>query len=183
MPRPVKMTRPQTQSKIEARASEVNLMKLKLVFFFAITLLSQTAFGQCATGINAGGGACIPPDAPGMPGYQQQPPVQVRPVWRDQWGALALNEGTGEAGFVDHLSSRREAKKSALAYCRANGSSNCKIMLTFHNQCAAVAQGESAGFARGPDQKVTEKGALAHCGKSKPCKIIYSACNYPDRIR
>ena len=159
-------------------------MKLNIIIFLLLSLTTQLAFSQCATGVNAGGGACIPPDAPGMPGFQQtRNPTKIQPIWIDQWGALALDESTGQAGFVDHQSNLDEAKETALAYCRMNGSANCEIMLTFHNQCAAVAQGERASFARGPDQKETEEDALSHCGSSKPCKIIYSACSYPKRVK
>lgn len=161
------------------------MIKLKVVLFILMILVSRSVLSQCATGVDTGGGACIPPDAPGMPDYQPppNPQRQVQPAWVDQWGAFAVDEKTGQAGSVEDQPSQRKANEMALADCGMHGSSNCQVLLSFHNQCGVVVQGELVAYARGPDQRETEKNALAHCGTSRSCKIVYSACSYPKRIR
>lgn len=152
-------------------------------------LYTPIAWSQCSTGVDTGGGGCVPPDAPGMPGYQgnanqQQQAPQPQAVWADRWGAIAVDNNTGQAGTIEGQESESKANQIALAYCRQNGSKNCQIILSFHNQCAAVALGGGgAGHAGSPTQQAAEQIAITECGHGDACKIVYSKCSYAERIR
>jgi hypothetical protein len=121
-----------------------------------------------------------------MPGYDTNKAAQEpQPVWADQWGAIALDSGTGQAGTVTNKNSERDAKNGALGDCGRNGASNCKIMLTYYNQCAAVAFG--AGFSSMQSDASLDKAkdtALSRCeAKGASCKIVYTGCSVARRVR
>jgi len=162
---------------------------IKAITILALTvgIYASPAWSQCSTGVDTGGGACIPPDAPGIPGYQgntsaQQAP-QPRAVWADRWGAIAIDMKTGQAGTIEGQENKLKATQTALAYCAQNGSKNCEVILSFHNQCAAVTMGRLMGYSDGPTQEVAEQTAISRCGEGASCKIVYSKCSYAERIR
>lgn len=147
-----------------------------------IALTCGQAFAQCATGVDTGGGGCIPPDAPGMPGYQNGA-RRIAPVWEDHWGAIAIDLSTLQAGTMEGKPSKSEAEKLAMASCMNEGSKHCKVVMTFFNQCASLAVGDLISYSKAPTKDKAEKSAIANCGSIKTCRIVYSACSYPVRIR
>lgn len=161
-----------------------NNLVFALLIFCACT---SSAKAQCAAGVDTGGGSCIPPDAPGMPQYEQnamQPSAQPRAVWADRWGAIASDAATGQAGTVEHQMNEKKAKRNALAICSMHGAKGCEINFVFHNQCAAAALGGGTlGSAGAPTQAEAEQRALKKCGHGDQCKIVYSACSYAERIQ
>lgn len=164
------------------------MFMLRPVIFLALLVAARPSFSQCATGIDAGGGACIPPDAPGMPGYQEntQPRYRDSPVWEDRWGAIADDNRTGQAGTIENQPSKEKAIRIALDLCRATGSMNCKVILSYRNQCSAVAWGAGQlGYASEVNSDRAKASALAECQKrsKSACEIVYSACSLPVKIR
>lgn len=156
--------------------------------FVAGLLFASNAFAQCATGVDTGGGSCVPPDADGMPGYnaEQHAPVSApKVVWEKTWGAIAVDSTTGKAGTVTDRSSQSEASRDALQSCRANGGSNCRLEMTYRNQCAAIGWGiQGWGSGRGPDKASAEGLAMEKCNDSTDgCKLVYSACSLARRVR
>lgn len=157
----------------------------------AMVMLVTTApaWSQCATGVNTGGGNCVPPDASGMPGYnanQGEAPAQPQPRWQLTWGAIVIDSKTGGAGTVTGRSSKIEAIRDATHDCESHGASGCKVELTYQNQCAAVAWGAGGrGLAHGPDVHKTEGDAIAACNDSgaQACKLVYSACSAPIPVQ
>lgn len=156
----------------------------------AIMFLTTTsAWSQCATGVNTGGGNCIPPDASGMPDYnanQSEAPAQPQPQWQLTWGAIVIDSKTGGAGTVTGRGSKVEAIRDATRDCESRGASGCKVELTYQNQCAAIAWGTGGrGLAHGPDLSKTEGDAMTACNESgaQECKLVYSACSAPIRVR
>lgn len=165
----------------------VSTKTMLFVLFLIASFHAPQIWAQCATGVDTGG-ACIPPDAPGMPGYQgdanQPRPAQSRAVWADRWGAIASDGATGDAGTVEHQPSKKKAIAAALAICSLHGAKNCEIALVFHNQCAAAALGgETLGSAGAPTLIEAKQNALNKCGNSNVCKIVYGACSYAERIQ
>jgi hypothetical protein len=153
--------------------------------------LAQQA--NCGAGVDTGGGQCMPMDAPGMPGYQgdrnqnRQPaqPQQSRAVWADRWGAIARDETSGDAGTIEGQDSKSKANQIAMGICQRNGSKHCQIVLSFYNQCAAVALGgKIINASGGATPHLAEETALSRCGgQSEQCKIVYSACSLPVRVQ
>lgn len=158
----------------------------KLSFTFAL-LLAGPAWSQCATSVNTGGGNCVPPDAPGMPGYNNDSsaPSQRRPVWKDLWGAIVVDSHTSEMGTVIDRKSESQAIRDATQDCAMNGASHCEVVLTYHNQCAAMAWGASNYFvvSNNPTEAGAKDSAVNSCAqKDKACKIVYSACTYARQV-
>jgi hypothetical protein len=167
---------------------------MKMIAIALITLLYMPlAWSQCA-GMNLGGGCVPPPCAPGSPLFcnqqqtqgQRQTAPQPKAVWADRWGAIAVDENTGKAGTVEGQPSKSSANSVALEECAKNGGMSCSILLTFHNQCAAVAQhpGEGELSASGnPTKEGAEQDAIARCPEGNACKIVYSKCSFAERVR
>jgi hypothetical protein len=164
--------------------------------FIALLLLTclfhvPQAWAQCAPGIpEAGNPECLPPDDTNSPYYQgdrnQQPaqPQQPRAVWADRWGAIVVDYKTGQAGTTVGQKSKQEANQIAMNSCSRNGSANCELVLSFHNQCAAVSMGGGGfGYAGSPTKEKADALAINQCGHGEACKIVYSDCSPPVQVR
>ncbi|WP_425492572.1 DUF4189 domain-containing protein [Luteibacter aegosomaticola] len=159
---------------------------IRKILVLSALLWGGGASAQCAPGIpSAGNPGCIPPNQTNSPYYQGQADTPPQPVarWADRWGSIAMDE-SGAAGTIEGQPSESAASKEALARCEENGGRQCKTVLSFHNQCAAVAQLPTGGriYATGsPTTKKAEEASLARCGQSS-CVIVYSECSMPVRI-
>ena len=92
-------------------------------------------------------------------------------------GALAIGATEDLAngysiGIAINARTEDEARNGALAWCRANGSTQtqarCAIVETFHNQCVAEANDPApgtpgAGWGVGPSQTAAEAKAMDMC--------------------
>ncbi|HEV7123136.1 MAG TPA: DUF4189 domain-containing protein [Rhodanobacter sp.] len=126
-----------------------------------------------------------------IPGYnnQQQAPTQPHrspPQWANQWGAVATDGPAGILGATTNSLSQSEAERIAIADCQTKGGQNCKVDVSYGNQCAAVVVG-SMGYAVNPGinlKEAIQKG-MKTCseGGATNCLIYYSACSLPVRIR
>lgn len=165
-------------------------MHVATCFLTALCLLGAARVGaQCAAGIPAAGNpGCVPPTVPGSPYSHDQGNVQA-PMpppakWSTRWGAVAVDEGSGKGGTVEDRESEGEARGIAMDLCRRNGGENCKVLIAYHDQCAALAQTPGGGvlFATSAaDAKKAERMALKDC-KSDSCSIIYSKCSFPAHV-
>ncbi|WP_425493790.1 DUF4189 domain-containing protein [Dyella silvatica] len=168
-------------------------MKITSIAILLGCLYAPLAWSQCAPGVpSAGNPGCIPPDQSNSPYYQggsaqQQAPQtapQVQAVWADRWGAIAVDYKTGQAGTIEGQTSKSKADQTALSDCAKNGSPNCEVILSFHNQCAAIAWGAGKmGYSGGPTTDVAEQKAIDRCGQGDACKIVYSKCSFAERVR
>jgi len=155
---------------------------IPLLFVFCTTI----AAAQCATGVDTGG-ECIPPDelSPQQAPNPRHQPQQPRAVWADRWGAVAVDDSTGDIGVAVNRGSESEAVANAMHDCGLKGSQHCKLGLAYHNQCAALAWGtHSSTLSNAADQNQAQANALKSCARDAPdCKVIYSACSLPVRIQ
>lgn len=142
---------------------------------------------QCPPGIAHGTPGCIPPNNPSSPLYPNSGSQPVVPpmVWADRWGAIAIDFSIGKIGTSTGMSSKRKAKKAALAQCRANGGVACKSSLTYFNQCGVMAWGESyAATAHAATIELASEIALRSCGEhTADCQIYYADCSMAERIQ
>ena len=92
----------------------------------------------------------------------------------DGYGAFALDEQSLKLGVSDPkdlFRNERQAKRSALKSCKENGGVDCKIVLTFVNECAVTMFGatDSSGSklaiytGKGVDTEHAGNEALAKC--------------------
>lgn len=92
----------------------------------------------------------------------------------DGYGAFALDEQSLKLGVSDPkdlFRNERQAKRSALKSCKENGGVDCKVVLTFVNECAVTMFGatDSSGSklaiytGKGVDTEHAGNEALAKC--------------------
>jgi len=119
-----------------------------------------------------------------IPGYGQQQAPQLPPQqWERRWGAIATGGALGVA--TDKLS-EQEARKTAMNNCAANGGAHCKIDAVYDNQCAVIVLGVN-GYNT-PNAATLEKATglgMKTCrdAGSPDCRVVYSDCSLPVRIR
>ena len=118
---------------------------------------------NCANGIPQGGNpSCIPPDVPGSPYYRgdDDSPSEPAPVgrWISTWGAIAS--------------------------CENQGGVNCRILMSFENQCGALVwpmQGGRVATSGGASAEAASQAAMDVCQEvgGKGCEVFYSECSRP----
>lgn len=148
---------------------------------------ARNVAAQCSAGIPPSPN-CVPPDGPGWrhnmpaPSGNQLAPTS-RKKWVSQWGAVSVDLKQGVMGAAEGKGSRREAERSALASCRAQGGGDgCKLTsIAWHNACGAVASGQSYTALNSNDHlEVAKSTALEECSRhTSDCKVYYSSCSYP----
>lgn len=112
-----------------------------------------------------------------------QQPITQQVNWASRWGAIAISYGAGHSGSAAGQESSHDAKHLALRNCNVNGTTDCKVALTYRDQCAALAWG--GGFSAPASAATIEEAsllALHSCGAGE-CKIVYSECSLPERIQ
>ncbi|WP_150116013.1 DUF4189 domain-containing protein, partial [Xanthomonas phaseoli] len=116
--------------------------------------------------------------------------------WIKTWGAIAMGsiDSITSYGVNTGKLSKAEAEKDALRRCASHGETNCRIGLSYENQCAVIAEPQingkpfSTGFSRFIGAATIAEAseyALDKCeqdNKNSPgaqCKIVYTACTEP----
>ncbi|SFS16800.1 protein of unknown function [Dyella sp. OK004] len=115
---------------------------------------------------------------------QQQVQPGVR--WATRWGSIAYSSKTGSLGTTFNQESKREAELAAMKRCGSSRDiTDCKIISTYFNQCAAVAWGGGVeGSGTGPTIAEASKASLRSCQDGgTDCKVIFSECSLPERIQ
>ena len=111
-------------------------------------------------------------------------PAQPAGAWHEMWGAVAVTED-GRGFVVKDEPSRNVAELQAVKRCVDRGGvDRCRVLVTFSNQCLAIARkGEGLdyiGYSRGPSEKVAEKLVLEGCRKgvagTSECRVAWSGC-------
>lgn len=121
--------------------------------------------------------AAAAPPAPPVPGYKV----------RRNWGALAYSPSSGIWWHSGNLPKKDEAGKSVLSNCSAQGGGACQLMITYSNQCAAVARASDSGrelpgmdsVNTGSTREEAQANAVRSCGSDwgKSCSVILAACS------
>jgi len=151
------------------------------------------AEGNCPPGyylIGAPQGQSGPQGCAPIPGYNNQQQTQQQappsPRWISQWGAIATDATKGSLGTATNLPNRNEAEQVALADCQSKGGLQCKVNISYDNECAVLVVG-ATGY--NVSANVTLDKAIQHamkvCGADgdKTCQVYYSACSPPVQIQ
>ena len=107
-----------------------------------------------------------------------------RATGRRRGGAIAISDTGGALGITVGASSAREAKRLAVADCRAKGGGGCRSNFAYRNQCAVAIIGSKTFrmFGAASIQEATEIGikdcAVANKG-AQGCRVYYAACTKP----
>ena len=90
---------------------------------------------------------------------------------RQLWGAIAYSSKTGSFGYVVDRKTRRDAEMEAFRNC----GSNCDLIRTFRDACAAVASKPTRTSSdTGASREIAQMKALKKCGSD--CTIKVWAC-------
>jgi hypothetical protein len=166
------------------------LMK-RLIFSFALVLVGvQPVSAQDETGCPNGETAtgprspanplgCVP-----NPQAQNNQPAQPRGRWEARWGSIAIGSTSngGGVGFSTNMIAKRQANKVALAACKADGGGGkCSVKLSYYNQCAVIAWGDTQYVAQSKESiDAATQLAISRCSKvTTNCKIVYAECSLP----
>ncbi|MBV6810831.1 DUF4189 domain-containing protein [Xanthomonas sp. NCPPB 3582] len=157
---------------------------IRFGFLFVLNLfLSGVAFGQtaCPVGVAPGSPQCGP-DSGTSRGDIPDPPPRPTGEWLKTWGAIAGSNATGESGAVTGKLSRQEAERKAVQLCAEGGATDCKVDLSYKNQCAASVSSDKKSFLQGAESKdIAINLAMRDCKDhgGGECKVIYSGCSDP----
>jgi len=160
---------------------------LLLVFALSAAYRSEPAKAQLA----CGAGTTPNPAGPGGPvpcipisDYSGSNSSGSQGYWETRWGAFASDTKSGAVGVATGLASKGKAEKAAIAHCRDKGGSDCRPLLAYFNQCAAVAWGDgtlqASSAARREEAEERALGLCARDGKS--CEIFFSECSFSELV-
>ena len=163
----------------------------RIVLLMLMVLCSLTVYGQqapnggspCPPGMVPGYGTCYSPSDPARYGGEPQAPSLAGPLWQDRFGAFAVDSTTGSYGYASGVSNKKAAFKAAIDDCGGGG---CEVVSWARNGCLVAVSGGSSSYAVRADLKQAETAAMDRCSKNgadSACKIIYSACSLPVRVR
>ncbi|RYF58706.1 MAG: DUF4189 domain-containing protein [Cytophagaceae bacterium] len=116
----------------------------------------------------------------------QQAPLKPPEQWERRWGAITTDAVKGVIGVTVDQRSEGEASQAAVADCKRQGGVNCRIDVTYDNQCAVLVVG--ANGYNTPNAatraRATELGMKTCRDSGSPdCRVLYSACSLPVRVR
>lgn len=195
--KPARKSRPDpqdhpAQGEVTLRIPSVMNSKLCLL---ALGIAAGTAFllqpgsalaeGGCPDGYfpigggNAGWQGCAP-----MGGGRDEEEEDSGPRWATRWGAVAVTNGA--FGYSHNWPTERQAIDEALSQCsRDAGGAACTLRQSYYDQCIALVWGQKgSNTVVAPDIEQAERLAVENCSKrSTSCKIYYSGCSYPERVR
>ncbi|HUL92845.1 MAG TPA: DUF4189 domain-containing protein [Burkholderiales bacterium] len=87
------------------------------------------------------------------------------------WGAIAYSTKTGAYGYSVDVKTKRDAETEAFRQC----GSNCDLIRTFRDACAAVAAKPTRTSSdTGASRQIAEMKALKKCGSD--CAVKVWAC-------
>lgn len=159
------------------------VQRLLLVLLASATVFGGTAAAQTCQGVSSA--RCV---GTGFTWYHAPPPG---PEWQSTWAAFAIDVSVdgapGRFGSASGHDKRRAARKDALERCRATGAQDCRIVLTFSNQCAVLAlpdvvYGKRYGARAARTEYEAKRLALEECD-SPECRIVDLNCTIPYRVR
>ncbi|MBA0388196.1 DUF4189 domain-containing protein [Stenotrophomonas maltophilia] len=174
-------------------------------FFLAAALLiapfSALAEGRCPPGQypvgGQGVGGCAPiPGGSSSPSTGSSAPVPAG-KWETRWGAIAEDKKPATGGLMAtgvsvSQKSKRAAEAAAIDGCVRRGGTKCEIRLSYHDQCAAIADpsprsgGRAAGNSIVASAETLDEAqslALKECASVNDggaCEVAYSACSMSE---
>lgn len=158
------------------------MLRPALILLLAL-LATPAAFGQtaCPSGVGPGSPQCGP-DA----GTSRGAPPVPRPTgeWIKTWGAIATSD-SGDIGSSTGKFSEKDAQAESLKICADFGNADCKVSMTYRNQCVAVVQaarGRTGGkIITAETADIAAKTALEECRQDSgaTCVVRGTDCSEP----
>lgn len=170
-------------------------MKIRILLAVFLLGVSSLAFaeGGCPAGMIPYSGTDLSSCGPVPAGYYGNKndnalkPYKSPVRWAKTWGAIASDNTLGKVGAATGKMSEQEAEAAATesCYARGGGAGCTNILLTYWNQCGAMAWGESySTTARAGTVEEASKIAIQSCSKhTADCQIYYADCSPAKRIQ
>lgn len=167
-----------------------------LVIGLALLMLPGAVWaeGRCPPGQYPIGdqnvGGCAP-----IPGAGQTVAPGPTGEWETRWGAIAEDSAAVEpganvsTGVAASQKSKRAAESLAIDRCMQGGGKKCRIRMTYHNQCVALADpvgvrvsGAITTASRAESVDIAKANALSQCEgiPGQKCEVYYSACSMSE---
>ncbi|MCQ2994334.1 DUF4189 domain-containing protein [Pseudomonas quasicaspiana] len=173
-------------------------MRFSRFLIFLLVCVTNFAYaeGGCPPGQYPIGGQGAVACAPLPQGNTQQSRSVPSGRWIKTWGAIAMGsiDSIANYGVTTGKLSKADAEADALRRCGSHGEQNCKVGLTYRNQCAVIVEPQVEGkpmsggtvrFIGRETMSMASDDALALCGKdhdkiiNAECAIVYKACSEP----
>lgn len=160
----------------------MNKISTPLVGCLLLTL-TQGSFAQtaCPVGVAPGSPQCGQGAADDLPA----PPPRPAGEWIKTWGAIAGSVQGDQGWSSNGKYSENDAKQDVLNRCNSSGATDCKVDLTYFNQCVAIAVpakgGGKGSIFTGKDEEVASSRALdkCHSGYGSRCTVSFTDCTRP----
>ncbi|WP_425127841.1 DUF4189 domain-containing protein [Burkholderia cepacia] len=109
------------------------------------------------------------------------------PRWATTWGAITTAlVPKAVLGTSTNFPTESSAVQSAMQDCRSKGGANCKVELTYYNQCAALIVGHPGYVVEsGETLDVAVQKSMSECASARNtnCRVLYSACSLARKIQ
>lgn len=162
--------------------NRIDLARLAAAGFLLVCAAAASAQTACPVGTPPGSATCGP--APGGGGEIPPPPPRPSGEWLKTWGAVSSNH-TGDIGVSSGKMSKREAEEEALRQCATWKTGDCKIDISYRNQCvaavAALGNRRGGAVARNPTLEGAKTQAMQTCRETSggECRILLAECSEP----
>ena len=167
------------------------LLAFMFFSFFSSTALAE---GRCPPGQYPIGDERAPGCAP-VPSGGGVVPSGPTPTgkWEKRWGAVAEDDSANARGVPlitgtsESRKSKRDADATAIEQCRSGGGQKCRVVISYYNQCVAVADpdpakgGGKSVVYRAETKELASQQAMKLCaGAGGSCSIFYAACSLSE---
>lgn len=120
-------------------------------------------------------------------GYMQSQEQPMQPPaghWETMWGAIAADGPRGILGAVTDMGDKRAAESAALSQCVRNGGQNCKVEMSYNNQCAVLVTGDKKYLVQSAASipEATDFGIKKCSQDDVNCRVFYSGCSQPKFV-
>ncbi|WP_175926360.1 DUF4189 domain-containing protein [Burkholderia cepacia] len=158
------------------------------LLFITVVFCGHAAYAQqpgvdCVPVQGNGWQGCMPTNNAAPPTQQQAPQPPAR--WASQWGAIATDNQLGKLGASMNGTDQASAEASAVSECQSQGGTQCRVLISFHDQCGVVIIGDgkiNASSAATVAQASDDGIKTCNAGATH-CHVYYSACALPVRIQ
>lgn len=93
---------------------------------------------------------------------------------------------SGKTAVAGNKRNQKQAESEAVASCTKKGGSNCKVTVSYGNQCGVLAWGNNWTVSRSaPTLEEASKQALDQCQRDigAACEVFFSDCSLPVRVQ
>lgn len=177
-----------SKSRASCIAEELTRLIILLIFMLPLNALAEYGCPDGMVPVNEGNGQnqrCVVDYNLEYWQGKSSGAASARPseIWATRWGAIAVNGPAGAAGSSAGEETKEVAQDLALERC----GQGCSLKMTYRNQCAAIATGGTSAYSvnGGESIKVASSRALKGCERlaGAQCKITFTDCSLPERIR